>query len=129
MSSFKPAYFCPKQRTEIVSEYWDNFKQLNVRKETGGANCVEYHPLNEDVLLFTCGSRVTIVNSTMEPTKTFSRFKEDVFGATWRSDGSLISCGDQKGKLYVLHPQLVNILLNFLFIKLNLPTFKTIIEN
>ncbi|CAD5119868.1 DgyrCDS8452 [Dimorphilus gyrociliatus] len=105
MSSFKTAELCPKQKTEIVSEYWDNYRQLNVRKETGAANWVEYHPEQEDVLLFTCGSRVSIVDSNMEPTKTFSRFKEDVYSARWRSDGSLITCGGQQGKLHVLHPQ------------------------
>uniref|UniRef100_A0A0A9Z7V6 U3 small nucleolar RNA-associated protein 15 homolog n=3 Tax=Lygus hesperus TaxID=30085 RepID=A0A0A9Z7V6_LYGHE len=98
MSHFKKtnAKIFAKSSAKVTQDtvYW---KQLGVPvllKEFGTINTIDFSPVEPYHFAVSCSARVQIYNPiTKLVHKTLSKFKENAYGATFRSDGQLLCCG------------------------------------
>ncbi|CAA9994938.1 unnamed protein product [Nesidiocoris tenuis] len=106
MSHFKKtnAKIFAKSTGKVTSDtlYW---KQLGVPvllKEFGTINTIDFSPVEPHYFAVSSSARVQIYNPiTKQVYKTLSKFKENTYGATFRSDGQLLCCGGDESQVKV----------------------------
>jgi len=81
--------------------YW-HFDFPTVVKENGNATHVEFSPLNPHDLLVSAGFRLQIYSRlSAKVGKTFTRFQDKCYSATWRRDGALLCAGSEEGTVRI----------------------------
>uniref|UniRef100_A0A8C0ECQ5 U3 small nucleolar RNA-associated protein 15 homolog n=1 Tax=Bubo bubo TaxID=30461 RepID=A0A8C0ECQ5_BUBBB len=69
-------------------------------KEFGAVNKIDFSPVSPYNYAVTASSRIHIYGRySQEPIKTFSRFKDAAYGATYRDDGNLLVAGSEEGSI------------------------------
>ncbi|XP_066139905.1 U3 small nucleolar RNA-associated protein 15 homolog [Euwallacea fornicatus] len=77
--------------------YWKQLTQPVLVKEFGAIDYIDFSPKEPHYFAVTCSVRVQIYNPiTKLVTKNLSRFRENAYGAVFRSDGSLILAGGEE---------------------------------
>ncbi|XP_022450787.1 U3 small nucleolar RNA-associated protein 15 homolog isoform X2 [Delphinapterus leucas] len=102
MAGYKPvaiqAYPVLGEKITQDTLYWNNYKTPVQIKEFGAVSKVDFSlqpPYNYAV---TASSRIHIYGRySQEPIKTFSRFKDTAYCATFRQDGKLLVAGSEDG--------------------------------
>ncbi|XP_028925248.1 U3 small nucleolar RNA-associated protein 15 homolog [Ornithorhynchus anatinus] len=102
MASYKPVVIqtYPKLGEKITQDtlYWKNFKTPVQIKEFGAVTKVDFSPCSPFNYAVTASSRIHIYGRySQAPIKTFSRFKDTVYCATYRGDGQLLAAGGEEG--------------------------------
>ncbi|MEJ1275605.1 UTP15 small subunit processome component [Cricetulus griseus] len=78
--------------------YWNNYKTPVQIKEFGAVSKVDFSPQPPYNYAVTASSRIHIYGRySQEPIKTFSRFKDTAYCATFRQDGQLLVAGSEDG--------------------------------
>lgn len=78
--------------------YWNNYKTPVQIKEFGAVSKVDFSPQLPYNYAVTASSRIHIYGRySQEPVKTFSRFKDTAYCATFRQDGQLLVAGSEDG--------------------------------
>ncbi|KAK2488571.1 hypothetical protein MC885_013591 [Smutsia gigantea] len=78
--------------------YWNNYKTPVQIKEFGAVSKVDFSPQPPYNYAVTASSRIHIYGRySQEPIKTFSRFKDTAYCATFRQDGRLLVAGSEDG--------------------------------
>lgn len=78
--------------------YWNNYKTPVQIKEFGAVSKVDFSPQPPYNYAVTASSRIHIYGRySQEPVKTFSRFKDTAYCATFRQDGQLLVAGSEDG--------------------------------
>ncbi|CAH1135159.1 unnamed protein product [Ceutorhynchus assimilis] len=77
--------------------YWKQLSPPVLVKEFGPIDYIDFSPKEPHYFAVTCSVRVQIYNPiTKLVTKNLSRFRENAYGAVFRSDGSLILAGGEE---------------------------------
>uniref|UniRef100_A0A8C3F1G1 U3 small nucleolar RNA-associated protein 15 homolog n=1 Tax=Chrysemys picta bellii TaxID=8478 RepID=A0A8C3F1G1_CHRPI len=102
MASYKPVVVqsFPKLGEKITQDtlYWKNYKTPVQIKEFGAVNKIDFSPIPPHNYAVTASSRIHIYGRySQEPIKTFSRFKDAAYCATYRDDGRLLVAGSEEG--------------------------------
>ncbi|XP_067424970.1 U3 small nucleolar RNA-associated protein 15 homolog [Emydura macquarii macquarii] len=102
MASYKPVVVqsFPKLGEKITQDtlYWKNYKTPVQIKEFGAVNKIDFSPIPPHNYAVTASSRIHIYGRySQEPIKTFSRFKDAAYCATYRDDGKLLVAGSEEG--------------------------------
>nr|XP_034956025.1 U3 small nucleolar RNA-associated protein 15 homolog [Zootoca vivipara] len=90
----------PKLGEKVTKDtsYWKNFKAPIQIKEFGAVNKIDFSPIPPYNYAVTASSRIHIYGRySQEPIKTFSRFKDVAYCATYRDDGKLLVAGSEEG--------------------------------
>nr|XP_048297489.1 U3 small nucleolar RNA-associated protein 15 homolog [Myodes glareolus] len=78
--------------------YWSNYRTPVQIKEFGAVSKVHFSPQPPYNYAVTASSRIHIYGRySQEPIKTFSRFKDTAYCATFRQDGQLLVAGSEDG--------------------------------
>lgn len=104
MASYKPVVIpaVPKLGEKITQDtlYWRGYKTPVQIKEFGAINKIDFSPVPPYNYAVTASSRVHIYGRySQEPIKTFSRFKDAAYCATYRDDGKLLVAGSEEGSI------------------------------
>ncbi|XP_019387806.1 PREDICTED: U3 small nucleolar RNA-associated protein 15 homolog [Crocodylus porosus] len=104
MASYKPVAVLPFPRLgEKVTQdtlYWKGYKTPVQIKEFGAVNKIHFSPVPPHNYAVTASSRIHIYGRySQEPIKTFSRFKDAAYCATYRDDGKLLVAGSEEGSV------------------------------
>uniref|UniRef100_A0A0N4ZMK2 U3 small nucleolar RNA-associated protein 15 homolog n=1 Tax=Parastrongyloides trichosuri TaxID=131310 RepID=A0A0N4ZMK2_PARTI len=86
--------------------YWQRMEQVAVFQEGGNISSTTFLPVSPYYVATTSAFRLTIYDTDVcDSVSVNSRFKTQVFGATYRHDGSLLGCGSLDGivRLYDVH--------------------------
>uniref|UniRef100_A0A0K0G2B1 U3 small nucleolar RNA-associated protein 15 homolog n=1 Tax=Strongyloides venezuelensis TaxID=75913 RepID=A0A0K0G2B1_STRVS len=86
--------------------YWQRMEQVAVFQEGGNISSTAFLPISPYHVATTSAFRLTIYDTNVcDSVSTNSRFNTQVFGATYRKDGSLLGCGSLDGivRLYDVH--------------------------
>ncbi|XP_003216306.1 U3 small nucleolar RNA-associated protein 15 homolog [Anolis carolinensis] len=102
MASYKPVVVpsFPKLGEKITKDtlYWKHYKAPIQIKEFGAVNKIDFSPIPPYNYAVTASSRIHIYGRySQEPIKTFSRFKDVAYCATYRDDGKLLAAGSEEG--------------------------------
>ncbi|KAF3821754.1 hypothetical protein GH733_009796, partial [Mirounga leonina] len=102
MAGYKPAAIqtYPVLGEKITQDtlYWNNYKTPVQIKEFGAVSKVDFSPQPPYNYAVTASSRIHIYGRySQEPIKTFSRFKDTAYCATFRQDGRLLVAGSEDG--------------------------------
>ncbi|ETE69713.1 U3 small nucleolar RNA-associated protein 15-like protein, partial [Ophiophagus hannah] len=102
MANYKPVIVqtFPKLGEKITKDtlYWKNYKI----KEFGAVNKIDFSPVPPYNYAVTASSRIHIYGRySQEPIKTFSRFKDVAYCATYREDGQLLVAGSEEGSVRI----------------------------
>ncbi|KAH0628032.1 hypothetical protein JD844_008695 [Phrynosoma platyrhinos] len=102
MASYKPVVVpsYPKLGEKITKDtlYWKHYKAPIQIKEFGAVNKIDFSPVPPYNYAVTASSRIHIYGRySQEPVKTFSRFKDVAYCATYRDDGKLLAAGSEEG--------------------------------
>ncbi|XP_074138356.1 U3 small nucleolar RNA-associated protein 15 homolog [Sminthopsis crassicaudata] len=102
MAGYKPVVIqtFPKLGEKITQDtlYWKNYKTPVQIKEFGAVTKIDFSPEPPYNYAVTASSRVHIYGRySQEPIKTFSRFKDTAYCATYRQDGRLLVAGSEDG--------------------------------
>lgn len=107
MSSVRPrvtpskAPVLPKQTTP-EQRYWRSYSSTQLVKEHNAVSHISFNPQHPHDFAVTSSTRVQIFSSrTRQVIKTFSRFKDVVYSASFRQDGKLLVAGDATGLVSV----------------------------
>ncbi|KAK5650583.1 hypothetical protein RI129_001612 [Pyrocoelia pectoralis] len=77
--------------------YWKKFGAPVLVKEYGPIDYIDFSPVEPYYFAVTCSVRVQIYNPiTKLVVKNLSRFRENAYGATFRSDGKLLCAGGEE---------------------------------
>lgn len=77
--------------------YWQKFKAPILLKEYGAVTNIDVSPVEPHEYAVTSSTRVILYNPvTSEPIRTYSRFKDVTYGASFRSDGRLLVAGGEE---------------------------------
>ncbi|XP_076181900.1 U3 small nucleolar RNA-associated protein 15 homolog [Ptiloglossa arizonensis] len=77
--------------------YWKKYTAPVLVKEFGPIDYVDFSPVEPHYFAVTCSVRVQVYNPiTKLVTKNLSRFKEAVYGGSFRSDGKLLCAGGEE---------------------------------
>ncbi|VDD92080.1 unnamed protein product [Enterobius vermicularis] len=103
---YKPLQRFPSEKVESkLSEdvlYWRRMKQLAVFQESGNITSVSFSTSVPNYVASTSSVRLSVFDvAVCEPISVCSRFKEAVYGVTFRKDGKLIAVGSQDGRARV----------------------------
>ncbi|CAM9153902.1 unnamed protein product [Bubo scandiacus] len=104
MATYKPVVVqaFPKLGERITQDtlYWRGYKTPVQIKEFGAVNKIDFSPVSPYNYAVTASSRIHIYGRySQEPIKTFSRFKDAAYGATYRDDGNLLVAGSEEGSI------------------------------
>ncbi|CAO2592851.1 U3 small nucleolar RNA-associated protein 15 homolog [Lemmus lemmus] len=102
MASYKPVAIqtYPVLGEKITQDtlYWSNYRTPVQIKEFGAVSKVHFSPQRPFNYAVTASSRIHIYGRySQEPIKTFSRFKDTAYCATFREDGQLLVAGSEDG--------------------------------
>ncbi|CCD26398.1 snoRNA-binding rRNA-processing protein UTP15 NDAI_0H02240 [Naumovozyma dairenensis CBS 421] len=103
MSSARPRIVTSRaavlpQQTTPEQRYWRQFSSTQLVKEHNSVTHIAFNPQHPHDFAVTSSTRVQIFSSrTRQVIKTFSRFKDVVYSASFRSDGKLLCAGDATG--------------------------------
>ncbi|SCV00349.1 LAMI_0G04434g1_1 [Lachancea mirantina] len=107
MSSAKPklnvvrAPVLPEQTTP-EQRYWRSYGATQLVKEHNSVTSIEFNPAQPHDFAIASSTRVQLFSSrTRQVIKTFSRFKDVVYSASFREDGKLLAMGDATGMVTV----------------------------
>jgi len=84
---------------EVTSDfiYWKQLEQPVLVKEFGPIDYIDFSPKEPHYFAVTCSVRVQVYNPiTKLVTRNLSRFRENAYGAVFRSDGTLIVAGGEE---------------------------------
>uniref|UniRef100_A0A8C5RK82 U3 small nucleolar RNA-associated protein 15 homolog n=1 Tax=Laticauda laticaudata TaxID=8630 RepID=A0A8C5RK82_LATLA len=106
MANYKPVIVqtFPKLGEKITKDtlYWKNYKTPIQIKEFGAVNKIDFSPVPPYNYAVTASSRIHIYGRySQEPVKTFSRFKDVAYCATYREDGQLLVAGSEEGSVRI----------------------------
>uniref|UniRef100_A0A2D4L154 U3 small nucleolar RNA-associated protein 15 homolog n=2 Tax=Micrurus TaxID=8634 RepID=A0A2D4L154_9SAUR len=106
MANYKPVIVqtFPKLGEKITKDtlYWKNYKTPIQIKEFGAVNKIDFSPVSPYNYAVTASSRIHIYGRySQEPIKTFSRFKDVAYCATYREDGQLLVAGSEEGRVRI----------------------------
>ncbi|XP_070599246.1 U3 small nucleolar RNA-associated protein 15 homolog [Erythrolamprus reginae] len=106
MANYKPVIVqtFPKLGEKITKDtlYWKNYKTPIQIKEFGAVNNIHFSPAPPYNYAVTASSRIHIYGRySQEPIKTFSRFKDVAYCATYREDGQLLVAGSEEGRIRI----------------------------
>uniref|UniRef100_T1E5L8 U3 small nucleolar RNA-associated protein 15 homolog n=1 Tax=Crotalus horridus TaxID=35024 RepID=T1E5L8_CROHD len=106
MANYKPVIVqaFPKLGEKITKDtlYWKNYKTPIQIKEFGAVNKIDFSPVPPYNYAVTASSRIHIYGRySQEPIKTFSRFKDVAYCATYREDGQLLVAGSEEGSVRI----------------------------
>lgn len=80
-------------------------------KEFGPIDFIDFSPVEPYYFAVTCSVRVQIYNPvTKLVTKNLSRFRENAYGATFRSDGKLLCAGGEEANVKLFDVSSKNLL-------------------
>uniref|UniRef100_A0A8C4VKB2 U3 small nucleolar RNA-associated protein 15 homolog n=1 Tax=Gopherus evgoodei TaxID=1825980 RepID=A0A8C4VKB2_9SAUR len=101
MANYKPVVVqsFPKLGEKITQDtlYWKSYKTPVQIKEFGAVNKIDFSPIPPHNYAVTASSRIHIYGRySLEPIKTFSRFKDAAYCATYRDDGKLLVAGSEE---------------------------------
>ncbi|XP_020645944.3 U3 small nucleolar RNA-associated protein 15 homolog [Pogona vitticeps] len=104
MANYKPVVVqsFPKLGEKVTKDtlYWKNYKAPIQIKEFGAVNKIDFSPVPPYNYAVTASSRIHIYGRySQEPIKTFSRFKDVAYCATYRDDGKLLVAGSEDGSV------------------------------
>uniref|UniRef100_A0A8D0BFP5 U3 small nucleolar RNA-associated protein 15 homolog n=1 Tax=Salvator merianae TaxID=96440 RepID=A0A8D0BFP5_SALMN len=104
MANYRPVIVqsLPKLGEKVTKDtlYWKNYKAPIQIKEFGAVNKIDFSPLPPYNYAVTASSRIHIYGRySQEPIKTFSRFKDVAYSATYRGDGKLLVAGSEEGSV------------------------------
>ncbi|NXW42887.1 UTP15 protein, partial [Nyctiprogne leucopyga] len=104
MAAYKPVVVpaFPKLGERITQDtvYWRGYKTPVQIKEFGAVNKIDFSPVPPYNYAVTASSRIHIYGRySQEPIKTFSRFKDAAYCATYRDDGNLLVAGSEEGSI------------------------------
>ncbi|NXC27891.1 UTP15 protein, partial [Campylorhamphus procurvoides] len=107
MASYKPVVVpaCPKLGEKITQDtlYWRGDKTPVQIKEFGAVNKIDFSPVPPYNYAVTASSRIHIYGRySQEPIKTFSRFRDAAYCATYRDDGRLLAAGSEDSSIQLL---------------------------
>ncbi|XP_004586221.2 U3 small nucleolar RNA-associated protein 15 homolog isoform X1 [Ochotona princeps] len=102
MAGYKPvaiqSYPVLGEKVTQDTLYWNNYKTPVQIKEFGAVSKVDFSPQPPYHYAVTASSRIHIYGRySQEPVKTFSRFKDTAYCATFRQDGRLLVAGSEDG--------------------------------
>uniref|UniRef100_A0AC35U0U5 U3 small nucleolar RNA-associated protein 15 homolog n=2 Tax=Rhabditophanes sp. KR3021 TaxID=114890 RepID=A0AC35U0U5_9BILA len=86
--------------------YWSRMEQTSVFQENGIITSTAFLPISPYYVATTSAFRLTVYDTVVcDSVSVNSRFNTQVFGATYRNDGSLLGCGSLDGtvRLYDVH--------------------------
>lgn len=87
-----PSQTSPEQR------YWRGFSNPQLVKENHAISHISFNPVSPYDFAVTSSTRIQVFSSkTRQVIKTFSRFKDVVFGGEYRYDGRLLVASDASG--------------------------------
>ena len=90
------------QQTTPEQRYWRQYSSAQLVKEHNSVTHIAFNPQHPHDFAITSSTRVQIFSSrTRQVVKTFSRFKDVVYSATFRNDGKLLCAGDATGLVSV----------------------------
>ncbi|NXS68826.1 UTP15 protein, partial [Pandion haliaetus] len=106
MATYKPVVVqaFPKLGERITKDtaYWQGYKTPVQIKEFGAINKIDFSPIPPYNYAVTASSRIHIYGRySQEPIKTFSRFKDAAYCATYRDDGNLLVAGSEEGSIHL----------------------------
>ncbi|NXT23164.1 UTP15 protein, partial [Syrrhaptes paradoxus] len=106
MATYKPVVVqaVPKLGEKVTQDtvYWWGYKTPVQIKEFGAVNKIDFSPVPPYNYAVTASSRIHIYGRySQEPIKTFSRFKDAAYGATYRDDGNLLVAGSEEGSIHL----------------------------
>lgn len=107
MSSVRPRLVTSKapilpQQTTPEQRYWRQYASAQLVKEHNSVTNIDFNPQHPYDFAVTSSTRVQIFSSrTRQVIKTFSRFKDVVYSASFRQDGKLLVAGDATGLVSV----------------------------
>ena len=91
-----PQHTTPEQR------YWRQYTSTQLVKEHNSVTHISFNPTSPYDFAVTASTRAQIFSArTRQVVKTFSRFKDVVYSASFRSDGKLLVAGDATGLVSV----------------------------
>ncbi|NWY56358.1 UTP15 protein, partial [Chionis minor] len=104
MATYKPVVVqaAPKLGEKITQDtlYWRGYKTPVQIKEFGAVNKIHFSPVSPYNYAVTASSRIHIYGRySQEPIKTFSRFRDAAYCATYRDDGNLLVAGSEEGSI------------------------------
>ncbi|QLL30582.1 hypothetical protein HG536_0A04000 [Torulaspora globosa] len=90
------------QQTTPEQRYWRQYSSAQLVKEHNSVTHISFNPQHPHDFAVTSSTRVQIFSSsTRQVIKTFSRFKDIVYSASFRNDGKLLCAGDATGLVSV----------------------------
>lgn len=107
MSSTRPRIVTAKapvlpQQTTPEQRYWRQYSSAQLVKEHNSVTHIAFNPVHPHDFAVTSSTRVQLFSSrTRQVIKTFSRFKDVVYSASFRNDGKLLCAGDATGLVSV----------------------------
>lgn len=107
MSSAQPRIVVSKapvlpQQTTPEQRYWRQYSSTQLVKEHNSVTHVAFNPVKPHDFAITSSTRIQVFSSrTRQAIKTFSRFKDVVYSASYRKDGKLLCAGDASGLISV----------------------------
>ncbi|NXH22732.1 UTP15 protein, partial [Bucco capensis] len=104
MTTYKPVVVqtFPRLGEKITQDtvYWRGYKTPVQIKEFGAVNKIDFSTVPPYNYAVTASSRIHIYGRySQEPIKTFSRFKDAAYCATYRDDGNLLVAGGEEGSI------------------------------
>ncbi|AET41229.1 snoRNA-binding rRNA-processing protein UTP15 Ecym_7403 [Eremothecium cymbalariae DBVPG len=86
------------QQTTPEQRYWRQYSSTQLVKEHNAVTHISFNPQHPHDFAVTSSTRVQVFSSrTRQVIKTFSRFKDVVYSASFRQDGKLLVAGDATG--------------------------------
>ena len=86
------------QQTTPEQRYWRQYSSAQLVKEHNSVTHIAFNPQSPYDFAVTSSTRVQVFSSrTRQVVKTFSRFKDVVYSASYRADGKLLVAGDATG--------------------------------
>lgn len=103
MSSNRPRIITARapvlpQQTTPEQRYWRQYSSAQLVKEHNAVTHISFNPQSPNDFAVTSSTRIQLFSSkTRQVIKTFSRFKDVVYSASFRADGKLLVAGDATG--------------------------------
>ncbi|CAL9730445.1 U3 small nucleolar RNA-associated protein 15 [Monosporozyma unispora] len=107
MSSNRPRIITSRapvlpQQTTPEQRYWRQYSSAQLVKEHNAVTHIAFNPTSPHDFAVTSSTRVQLFSSkTRQVVKTFSRFKDIVYSASFRADGKLLVAGDATGQVSI----------------------------
>ncbi|KAG1655036.1 hypothetical protein FOA52_008787 [Chlamydomonas sp. UWO 241] len=95
--------YAPRTLRETAEgRYWRRFKAPVLAKQIGPVTHIDFCPTAPHNFAITASTRVILYDgATKQVARTISRFKDQAYSGSWRSDGKLLVAGSQDGMVQV----------------------------